>query len=92
MVFLFAVDDFECLGTARREQKIVAADLVGDDRQHRTTAIGIENVSSRQINAVRIVDAASGRKPFGFIGARERDQICDLFAFDIDHAERLAFL
>src|SRR5438132_1501782 len=91
MIIFLPINNLKCFRTAWREQKIVTADIVGDDRQHRTTPVRIENVSSRQINAVRVIDAPSRRKPLRFVRARERDQIRDLFAFEIDHPKRLAF-
>src|SRR5207302_3777424 len=59
--------------------------------KHRTAPVRIENVSSSQINAVRVIDAPSGRKPLRFVRARERHQVRDLLALKIDHPKRLSF-
>src|SRR5437588_4434923 len=92
MIICVLVNDLESFRTARRQQKIVTADIVRDNRHHRAAPIRVEDVSFRQINRVRVIDASPRRKPFRFVFARKRDQIGDLFAFEIDDAERLIFL
>jgi hypothetical protein len=47
-------------------------------------------VSFSQVDRVRVIDAAPGGEPFGGVGARERCEVGDLFAFDVDDAQRLA--
>src|SRR2546423_11792110 len=84
------VNDLERFRAARSEQEIVPADVVLDDREHRPAAIRVENVTFCQVNAVRVIDAAAGRKPFAFIRVIERDEIRDLFAFEIDNAQMSA--
>src|SRR3989440_10214251 len=91
VIIFLPINNLKCFRTAWRQQKIVTANIVGDDRQHRTAPVRIENVSSRQINAVRVIDAPSRRKPLRFVRARERGQVRDLLAFEIDHPKRLVF-
>ena len=85
------INDLECFRAAGRKQKIVPADIVLRNGQHGPAPVRVENVAFGQVNPVRVIDAAAGGKPFAFVGAIERDEIGDLFAFRIDHAQLLAF-
>src|SRR5205814_8926408 len=90
MIIFVAVNDLKRLAAARREQKIVTSHVVGHDGEHRPAAIGIENVTGSEVNCARVIEAAPGGKPLRFVVAREGDEIGDLFAFEIDHAQQLA--
>jgi len=83
------VNDLEGLGTARCQQEIVPAYIIGGDREHRPAAVRIEHVAFGEVNPVRIIDGAAGGKPFAFVGEIERDEIGDLFSFEIDDAQLL---
>ena len=91
MIARVLVNNLEGFATARRKQKVVTPDVVGDNGEHRAAAIGIDNVTGCQVNLVRVIKAATGREPFIPVLASERDQVCDLFAFEIDYAKELAF-
>src|ERR1700720_2980665 len=90
MIARVLVNDLEGFATAGRKQKVVTPDVIGDNGEHRAAAIGIDNVSGCQVNLVRVIKAATGRKPFVPVLASKCDQICDLFAFEIDDAKELA--
>jgi hypothetical protein len=91
MIARVLVNDLEGFATAWREQKVVTPDVVGYDGEHRAAPIGIDDVTGCQVNLVRVIKAATGREPFVSVLASERDQVCDLFAFEIDDAKELAF-
>jgi len=83
------VNDLERFRTARREHKIVTTYVILDDREHRPAAVRVEDVAFGQVNPIRVINGAARRKPFPFIGEIERDEIGDLFAFEIDDTQLL---
>jgi len=67
----------------------VPADVVGNDGQHRFTAIGPQHVPPREIDLPAVVEATAVRKPLASI-PREGNEIAALSALQIDDPQPLA--
>ena len=86
-----AVLDAIHLEATRRIEKVVSANVVGDDGQHRFTAIGPYQVAPRKIDLPAVVERTSVRKALASI-LRKGDQIAALSALRIDDPQPLAAL
>ena len=84
------VEDAEHFQAAGREEKIVAAHGVLDDRPHRAAPVGVQDVARRDVDGVRVVDRPARRQPLARIAVPERDEVRDLLSLGIDDFEGFA--
>jgi hypothetical protein len=68
VAFVVLVEHLEGLRAAGREEKVVPADLVPGDGEHRGAAVGVEHVAGGLVDSVVVVDGAARREPLGSIG------------------------
>ncbi len=76
---------------AGRVEKVVAADLVGGDGQHRIAEVRPEHVAGGQEDLALIVEGAAIGEPLAAI-RRQSKQVAGLATDRIDHAQPLATL
>ena len=90
MMGVIVVNDFEGFRTTRREQKVMTTDLIIQNREHRITSIGIENVAARHIDCVGVINGATGRQVLIHICLSVRHQVGNLLTHRINHAQNLS--
>src|SRR3712207_5183133 len=98
MVTLVAfVEHLEGLRAAGREQEVVLAHPVFQDREHGVAAVGVEDVAGGLVDRVVVVDSPARRKPFRDVrlaraaGGEGRD-VGDLLPFGVYHPQYLPLL
>ena len=74
---------------ARCVEKIVAADVVRDDREQRVAAVGPEYITDREQDLAVVIERASVRQALASV-LRERHEVAGLTPFDVDEAQMLA--
>jgi hypothetical protein len=83
------VEDLERLRAAGREEKVVPAYPVLEDREHGVAAVGVEDVAGRQVDGVVVVDASPGGEPLARVVGRKGHDVRDLLPLRIYDPEHL---
>ena len=87
-----AIDNPEGILAARREQKIVTSDIVGDNFQQYIASVGINQVPRRQVDSAGIIERTARRYRFGDVAFGKRQQIGNLLALRIGYRQDIAFV
>lgn len=88
--FLVAVDDAESVSTAGCEEEVVAAAGVGDDTQKDVTAVGVERVAGREVDAAGVIERAAGGEGFVEVVRVEGEEVGDLATSRVNYRKLLS--
>src|SRR5918998_1705498 len=89
VALVVVVKDLERLGAAGRQEKVVPAHPVLEDREHGVAAVGVENVARREVDGVVVVDAAPGGESLRGVLGGERHNVRDLLPLRVNDPQHL---